>query len=267
MKTVVGLVAGNGKLPLILATSIRAAGYHLVTIGHIGETRKDLHRYSDVMKWVHIGELGRIIDVLREEKAEKVVFIGGVSKKHFFSKAKPDARAIQLVLRLTDKKDDAILRAIAQEIEGEGMEVVSPMIFLKDHMAPKGVLTQRYPTEREEKDIQFGWEMAKRLGELDVGQTVVVKDQIVLALEAIEGTDAAIRRGGRLGKGGVVVVKVVKPTQDLRLDLPVIGPTTIHTLKKAQASVLAIEAGKTIVVERDRTIQEANQNQLCIVGI
>jgi DUF1009 family protein len=267
MNPIVGLVAGNGKLPLTLAANIRAAGYRLVTIGHIGETRKDLQRYSDLMEWVHIGELGRIIEILRAERVEKVVFIGGVSKKHFFSKAKPDARAIQLVLRLTDKKDDAILRAIAQEIESEGMEVISPLIFLEDHMAPQGVLTERSPTEREEKDIQFGWAMAKRLGELDVGQTVVVKDQIVLALEAIEGTDAAIRRGGKLGKGGVVVVKVVKPSQDLRLDLPVIGPTTIHTLNKAQASALAIESGKTIVVEKDRTIQEANQNRLCIVGI
>lgn len=267
MKRAIGLVAGNGKLPMIIAANIRAAGHRLITIGHIGETRKDLPRHAAGMKWVHIGELGRIIQILLEEKAEQVLFVGGVSKKHFFSKAKPDARAIQVLLRLADKKDDGILRAIAREIEGEGIEVISPVLFLQDHLASPGVLTERRPTEREQKDIDFGWEMAKKLGDLDVGQTVVVKEQIVLAMEAIEGTDAAVRRGGRLGKGDVVVVKVVKPKQDLRLDLPVIGPATIQTLKGAKASLLAVEAGKTIIIDRARVIEEANRNGICLVGI
>ncbi len=267
MNPIIGLVAGNGKLPLITAASIRRAGHRVVSIGHIGETRRDLPRHTDLMRWVHIGELGKMIQILLEEKVEKVVFIGGVSKKHFFSKAKPDARAIQVLLRLKDRKDDGILRAVAREMESEGMEVISPIHFLQDHLASPGVLSERKPTEREAKDIEFGWEMAKKLGELDVTQTVVVKEQIVLAMEAIEGTDAAVRRGGKLGKADVVVVKVVKPTQDLRMDLPVIGPATIQTLRKAKASVMAVEAAKTIIVDKDLVIREANKNGICLVGI
>ncbi len=267
MRKPIGLIAGDGQIPLLVARNIQETGQRSVAVGHFGETRKDLKRHVDVLEWVHIGELGKIIDVLLQEGVGKVIFAGGVSKKHFFSKAKPDGRAIQVLLRLTDKKDDAILRAIAQEIEKEGMEVISPLAFLQNQVAPRGVWTQRKPTEREQKDLDFGWAMAKKLGELDVGQSVVVKDQIVLAMEAIEGTDAAIRRGARLGRGEVVVVKVFKPHQDPRLDLPVIGPGTIKTMQKAGASILAVEAGKTIVIDKERVVEEADGSRLCLMGI
>jgi UDP-2,3-diacylglucosamine hydrolase len=263
----IGLIAGDGQIPLLLARNIQKAGQRCIVVGHLGETRKDLKRHADVLEWVQIGELGKIIEVLLREGAEKVIFAGGVSKKHFFSKAKPDGRAIQVLLRLTDKKDDAILRAIAREIEGEGMEVISPLVFLGDQAAARGVWTQRTPTEGEQKDIDFGWAMAKKLGELDAGQSVVVKDQIVLAMEAIEGTDAAIRRGAKLGRGGVVVVKVFKAHQDPRLDLPVIGPKTIKTLQKAGASILAVEAGKTIVIHKEKMLAAADRSRLCLMGI
>ena len=208
-----------------------------------------------------------MIQWLHEEGVNQVLFAGEISKKHFFSKAKPDARAIQVLLRLPDKKDDAILRAIAGEIESEGMEVISPIPFLAEQLAPRGVLTERKPTEREQKDIDFGWTMAKKLGELDVGQTVVVKDQIVLAMEAIEGTNDAIRRGGKLGRGDVAVIKIYKPKQDPRLDLPVIGPATVKTLKRAGASLLAVEAGKTIIIDKEKVIEEGNRNGLCLIGV
>jgi DUF1009 family protein len=266
MKRMIGLIAGNGQLPQLVASGIRAAGHRVVAIGHIGETGKELENYVDTLKWVHIGELGKMIHLLLEEGVKRALFVGGVSKRHFFSKARPDARALKVLTRLRDKKDDAILRAIAEEIESAGIRVESPVPFLQENMAPGGCWTERKLTEREEKDISFGWRIAKSVGRLDVGQSVVVKDQIVLAIEAIEGTDETIRRGGILGRGDVVVVKVCKPKQDLRLDLPVIGPETVETLKEARASVLAVEAGKTIVIEKEKVIREADRSHLCLMG-
>jgi hypothetical protein len=262
----IGLIAGNGQLPQLVANKIRATGHRVIAIGHLGETRKDLKNYVDTLKWVRIGELGKMIDLLLEEGVKSALFIGGVSKRHFFSKARPDARALKVLGRLRDKKDDAILRAIAEEVEGAGIRVESPVPFLQENMAPKGCWTERKPTEREENDISFGWRIAKSVGRLDVGQSVVVKDQIVLAIETIEGTDETIRRGGLLGRGGVVVVKVCKPKQDLRLDLPVIGPETVKSLKGARASALAVEAGKTIIIDKGRVIREADRSHLCLMG-
>ena len=266
MKRMIGMIAGNGQLPRLVAGSIRAAGHRVVAIGHIGETGKDLENCVDILKWVHIGELGKIINLLLEEGVKRALFIGGVSKKHFFSKARPDARALKVLSRLRDKKDDAILRAIAEEVESAGIRVVSPIPFIRENMAPAGCWTERKPTEREEKDISFGWRIAKGVGRLDVGQSVVVKDQIVLALEAIEGTDETIRRGGFLGRGDVVVIKVCKPKQDLRLDLPVIGPETVEILKEAGASALAVEAGKTIIIDKEKVVREADRSHLCLMG-
>jgi DUF1009 family protein len=267
MKTTVGIVAGNGNLPVLLAKSIRNAGNRIVAIAHEGETQQRLKYYAHALHWVPIGALGKIIELLLEEKVPRVIFAGGISKKHFFSRAKPDLRAIKILSQLPDKKDDALMRAITREIEGEGMKVESPVAFLKDSLAPRGCWTDRKPTAGEARDIAFGWEIAKKVGRLDLGQTIVVKDQIVLAMEAIEGTDEAIRRGGRLGKGGIVVIKIVKPRQDLRLDLPVVGLATIGTLKMAGATAMAVDAHKTIVIERERVVRAANKNHLCLIGI
>jgi DUF1009 family protein len=267
LKRKIGLIAGNGKLPQLVARNIRAAGHRVIAIGHLGETKKGLQNYVDILKWVHIGELGKIIDFLLEEGVDGALLIGGVSKKHFFSQVRPDARGLKVLSRLRDKKDDVILRAIVEEIEREGIQVESPVPFLQESMARRGCWTERKPTPREEKDLRFGWRIAKRVGSLDVGQTIVVKDQIVLAVEAIEGTDETIRRGGFLGRGDVLVIKVCKPKQDLRLDLPVIGPETVRTLQEAGASALAVEAEKTIVVDKERVICEANRKGLCLVGM
>lgn len=263
----VGLIAGNGKLPLLLAAGVRASGRRVMAVAHHGETRKDLGRHVDSLEWVYIGELDRTIALLKEAGAREVLLAGGVPKTRFFGQVRPDQRAIRLLSRLTEKKDDAILRALAAELETEGLKVKSLVPFLKDAMVPKGCLSAREPTEGERRDMAFGWKLAKRIGALDIGQCVVVKDQIVLAVEAIEGSDRTIRRGGRLGRGGAVVVKVCKPGQDLRLDLPVIGPATIRSLKRAGASALAVEAGKTIVIDRAKVVEAADRNQLCLIGL
>jgi len=267
MKSTVGLIAGNGRLPVLLAKNMQEAGKRVVAIGHLGETQQRLKYHADALHWVAIGALGKIIEVLLEEKVQSAIFAGGISKRHFFSRAKPDLRAIKVLSQLSSKKDDAILRAVAQEVEGEGIKVKSPIAFLRSSMAPEGCWTERKPNAQEERDIEFGWPIAKKVGRLDLGQSIVVKDQMVLAVEGIEGTDETIRRGGKLGRGDVVVIKIVKPRQDLRLDLPVVGLATIGTLKKAGASVMAVEAHKTIVIDRDRVVREANRNNLCLVGI
>lgn len=267
MKGTIGIIAGNGQLPFLVAAGIRKAGHRVVAIGHFSETRKDLARQVDILHWVHIGELGKIIDFLLKEKAQTALFAGGVAKTHFFSRARPDARAIQVLSRLHDKKDNALLRAIADEVEREGIRVKSLVPFLKENMASKGCWTKRKPSEREMNDVCFGWKMAKRAGRLDIGQSIVVKDQIVLALEAIEGTDETIRRGGKWGRGDVVVVKVCKPRQDPRLDLPVIGLSTVRTLQQAGASAMAVEAGKTIIIDKEKVISGADRNRLCLMGV
>ncbi len=266
MKQIIGLIAGNGKLPLILAENIRTAGHRVIAIALFGETKKDIKTYADTLQWVHIGELGKIINFLKEEGATSALLAGGVPKIRFFSRVKPDMRAIKVLSRLPDKKDDVILRALAEEIESEGIRVESPVSFLQENMAPQGCWSERQPNEREQKDIDFGWDLAKKVGCLDVGQSVVVKDQIVLAVEAIEGTDETIRRGGKFGRGEVVVIKVCKPHQDPRLDLPVIGSSTLRVLKKAGASVLVVESGKTIVIDRPKLVHAANKNHLCLIG-
>jgi DUF1009 family protein len=266
MKEAIGLIAGEGNLPLVLAAAVRARGHSVVAVGHRGLTRDELGAAVDTLRWVNIGELGAMIEGLKQGGVRRVLFIGGVSKTHFFSQARPDERALRVLQRLKDKKDDAILRALAEELEGEGLRVISPVPFLKPAMAERGCWTERKPTEREEKDIAFGWKMARRIGRLDIGQCLVVKDQMVLAVEAVEGTDEAIRRGGRLGKGDVLVIKVCKPNQDRRLDLPVIGSTTVQTLEEAGATALVVEAGKTIVADKGEVIRRANEKGICLIG-
>ncbi|HSR12220.1 MAG TPA: UDP-2,3-diacylglucosamine diphosphatase LpxI [Thermodesulfobacteriota bacterium] len=266
MSEAVGLIAGNGKLPHLIASGIRAAGGSVVTIAHRGTTRKDLASRSAVLHWINIGELGKMIELLVREGVKKAIFAGAIPKTHFFSNARPDARGIQFLLRLKDRKDDSLLRAVADEVEGEGVAVISPIPYLEGSVAPAGCWTARKATEREEKDIDFGWAAATAFGLLDVGQCIVVKDQMVLAVEAIEGTDATIRRGGRLGRGDVMAIKICKPKQDQRLDLPVIGPRTITTLKQAGASCLVVEAGKTVVVDREEVVRRADANRICLIG-
>jgi DUF1009 family protein len=270
MKEAIGLIAGDGSLPLLLAARIRERGHGVVAAAHRGLTPGELGSAVDRLHWVSIGQLGQIIDFLKKERVRRAVFIGGVSKKHFFSQGSQiqlDDRALRVLALLKDRRDDAILRAIAGEMENEGIRVISPAVFLKREMAEKGCWTRRKPSEREEKDVLFGWNLAKKIGRMDIGQCVVVKEQMVLAVEAIEGTDETIRRGGRLGKGDVTVVKVCKPTQDRRLDLPVIGLTTLQILEEAGASCLVVEAGKTIVADKEELIRRADGKDICLIGI
>jgi len=263
----IGLIAGNGQFPLLFAQTVRKEGRDVVAVAHEGQTLSELNQYVDKILWIKVGQLSKMINFFQEHGVKEVVLAGGINKSMMFTQFRPDFKALFLLSKLKNKNDDTVLRAFAHEMEKEGFTVVNSTLYLSSITPKPGRLTSRPPSEEELKDIEFGWKIAKGIGEMDIGQSVVVKNQTVLAVEAIEGTDETIRRGGRLGKGGIVVVKVSKPTQDLRFDAPAIGPGTIMTLKEAGATVLAIEAGKTIILDQEKMVKLANQENICIIAL
>ena len=263
----IGIIAGNGDFPIEFAKAAKQKGLTVVAVAHEGETLPELEKWADVIFWIKVGQLGRLIKIFKEQDVRDVLMAGGIRKTHLFSGALPDLRGAALLARMLAKKDDSILRAVAEELESEGITVRESTLYLDTLLAPVGVLTGRRPSKDEWKDILFGWQTAKEIGRLDIGQTVVVKDQAVLAVEAIEGTDEAIRRGGRLCREGAVVVKVCKPQQDLRFDLPATGIRTIETMIEVKAACLAVEAGKTIMMQKDDVITRANQAGIAIVAL
>lgn len=263
----IGLIAGNGDFPIAFARAAKQRGLQVIAVAHEGETLPELEQLVDSMNWVKVGQLGRIITIFKEQGVTEVLMAGGIKKTRLFRGAMPDVRGIALLAKMSQKKDDSILRAVAEELESEGIMVRESTLYLESIVAQPGVLTKKKPAKAERRDIVFGWQMAKEIGRLDIGQTVVIKDQAILAVEAIEGTDEAIRRGGRLCGQGAVVVKVCKPQQDLRFDLPAIGTRTILSLVEVKASCLAIEAGKTIIIDREAVIKDADRAGISIIAV
>lgn len=263
----IGLIAGNGSFPIAFARAAKEKGMQVIAVAHEGETVPELAEWVDRIFWVKVGQLGKLIKIFKEEGVADVLMAGGIKKTRLFSGGMPDIRGMALLAKMIHKKDDSILRAVAQELESEGITVRESTLYLDNIVVSPGILTKRKPSKDERLDIEFGWDMAKEIGRLDIGQTVVVKDQAILAVEAIEGTDEAIRRGGLLCGQGAVVVKVCKPQQDLRFDLPAIGALTIRTMESVKASCLAVEAGKTIIIERDAVLREADRAGIAIVAM
>ncbi len=263
----IGIIAGSGSLPLILSERIKRDGQRVITIALEGLSTKELSQTSDKTYWINPGELGRLIEIFRAEGIKKAVMAGKVPKTLIFTDLKPDLRALALFLRLKDRKDESILQALAEELESHGIALEGLTVYLNHLFVTKGVLTTRSPSEEEIKDIKFGLEMAREIGRLDIGQTVVVKNQAVLAVEAIEGTDEAIRRGGKLGNGDVIVIKVSKPGQDMRFDVPVVGLKTLDALKEAKAKVLALESEMTILLDKEEMIKQADKIGVSIIGV
>jgi DUF1009 family protein len=260
----VGLIAGNGRFPLIFARTARAAGIEVVAVAHEGETLPDLDAAVDRITWIKVGELGRMIDALRTAGIERAVMAGGIRKLALLDHFAPDERALAFLARLNTWGDDALLRGVADELEREGVHIVESTLFLSALLTPLGPLTTRTPDEAQWKDIRHGIDVAKAVGRWDIGQSVVVKSGMVLAVEAIEGTDATIQRAGR---PGAVVVKVSKPGQDLRFDVPAIGPETVRVCQAAQVAVLAVEAGKTLLLDKEELLRVAEDASLIIVGV
>jgi DUF1009 family protein len=239
----------------------------VIAIAHKGQSLPELEQHADKTHWIKVGQLGRIIKLLKTENIKDAALVGGISKTLMFSNVTPDLQALTLLAKIKTMKDDVLLRGIAGEIEKQGITIHNSTLFLSHLLSPPGCLTKRKPTKKEYKDIAFGWETAKTIGELDIGQSIVIKDQVVLAVEAIEGTDEAIKRAGKLGKGhGLVVIKVSKPQQDMRFDIPAIGPETIRTMQDAGGSVLAIETGKTLLIDKNDLIREADKRNIAIIA-
>ncbi len=267
MSKKIGLISGGGKFPVIFSEAAQREGFEIIAIAHKGETAPELGGVVDKIFWLKLGQLGKIIEIFKQEGVSDVVMAGGIDKKNIYRKVWPDMKAISVWSKLKNRLDDGILRALAGVLEEEGITVRESTLFLQSLLAPKGILTRRKPTEDEMKDVEFGWKVAKEIGQLDIGQCVVVKDLVILAIEAIEGTDETIRRGGRLANKGAVVVKVLKPKQDLRFDLPAVGLQTILTMKEVGASCLAIESEKVIIFDREGMIKEADRKRLAIVAL
>jgi DUF1009 family protein len=262
----IGLIAGNGTFPMEFAKAAKLKNLEVVAVAHEGETSPELAQLVDAIFWIKVGQLGKMIDIFKKQGVRDVLMAGGIKKTRMFGGI-PDLRGAAFLARMLYNKDDSLLRGVAAELESEGITVRESTLYLESILAPAGVLTRRKPSKDEWKDLEFGWQMAKEIGKLDIGQTVVVKDRAVLAVEAIEGTDEAIRRGGRLCGKGAVVIKVCKPNQDLRFDLPAVGIETIKTMKEVKASCLSIEAGKTIILDREAVLKEADKAGIAIVGV
>ena len=264
-----GLLAGIGHLPVDVAQSAKKLGYKVVAIAVVPETDPELPENADVFYTINVGKVGKILRTLKQNGVKNVTMIGKVTKEVLYKTGVviPDLTTIRVLASLPDRKDDTIMNAIVKLIEDAGMHVMDQTVLVRPLLPEPGVLTKRKPAEQEWKDMQFGFRMAKELGRLDIGQTVVVKNQAVMALEAIEGTDACILRGGFLGKGGVIVAKTAKPAQDNRFDMPSVGTTTLTSMIHAGATGIVIEAGRTLLVDRKRTLAMADEKGISIVSL
>jgi len=263
----IGLIAGNGRFPIIFADNARRLGYHVSAVAHEGETEPELAGHVDRIHWIKIGQLSKLIKAFKEDGVHQAVMLGGIKKTHVFTTLRPDFRTLALAARVALWKDDDILREFAKELEREGIAICESTFGLEGILVEEGPLTERTPSEKEWGDIRYGWEVAHDIGRLDIGQCVVIKDRVVVAVDAVEGTDGAIKRGGDLAKEGAVVVKRSKPQQDMRFDLPAVGPRTIEVMASVKASVLAIEAGRTILLDREIMLEKARSARIAIVGI
>ena len=264
----IGLIAGNGRFPILAAQEARRQGKRIVVCALQGETDPALEPLADAFTWVKVGEIGKLVRFFKKENVSQALMAGKVEKVRLFQgNVQPDFEMLKVLMKTRDFKDDSLLGAIADYLGREGIEILDSTLFMREALPGEGPLGNKKPSGAQLEDIRFGFSMAKSIAGLDIGQTVVVKKKAVLAVEAIEGTDEAIRRGGTLGEGGVVVVKVAKPNQDMRFDVPAVGLKTLERLIEVRAEALAFEAGKTLFVDREEFIRIADQNQLVIFGV
>jgi UDP-2,3-diacylglucosamine hydrolase len=263
----IGLIAGGGQFPLLVAEAAKRRGLGVVAVAHLGETDPSLSEKVDEVIWIRLGQLGQLIKALKKRNVKKGLMAGTITKRRMFEDIRPDLKGLAVISKLALFHDDGILRAVADELAREGIEIVSSTQYLPELVARQGCLTKRKPNKSEKEDIDFGFQVAKELGRLDIGQCVVVKKKTILAVEAIEGTDAAIRRGGDLALEGAVVVKVSKPNQDLRFDVPAVGLGTVKTMGEVKAAALAVESGKTLLFDKDEMITYADKLRIAVVSV
>lgn len=262
----VGIVAGRGQFPALVANMAARHGSKVVICGFYDHTDPGLAALGSAFCLLHLGQLGKLIKFFKKQKVTHICFAGAISKPKALS-VRPDWRALSLLLSLRAFGDDALLRAVASELEKEGFTVVQAASLVPGLVAPLGVLGSLGPNAEQWKDIVYGWPMAQNIGRLDIGQCIVVRRKMVIAVECLEGTDATLARGGELGGKGCTAIKIVKPGQDERLDLPAIGLDTVKMLLKHNYACLAYQAGKTLFFDREQSLQEANQGGLCLIGL
>ncbi len=263
---IIGIIAGGGQFPLLIAEAAKKQGVRVVAVAHRDETEPSLSDKVDEIVWIKLGQFGQLIRAFKKNGVRDALMAGTITKKRMFENIRPDLKGLTIMSKLAFFHDDDILRAVAEELAKEGVQIISSTRFLPELIAPEGCLTARKPNKAEKEDVRFGWKMAKALGRLDIGQCVVVKKKTVLALEAIDGTDATILRGGTLAKEKAVVVKVSKPNQDLRFDIPCVGLETIKTMSRVNGAVLAVEAGNTLLFDKSEMIAEADKENIAIVS-
>ena len=263
-----GLIAGNGQFPFLVLEGARAQGAEMVVAAIKEETAPEIERQAARVEWVGVGQLGRLIRFFKREQVTHVIMAGQVKHHQIFRlNALPDLRMVRMLARLTAKNTDSLIVAVAEELAREGMTVVDSTAFLRLFLAGEGVLTRRAPTKEESADVEYGLSIAREIARLDLGQTIAVKDRAVVAIEAMEGTDAVIHRAGEITRGrSFVVIKVAKPDQDMRFDVPVIGPQTIETMKRAGATLIRVTSNKTLLFDKDALIGLADKYGLAVVG-
>ncbi len=262
----IGLIAGKGKFPLIFAQETARHNRELVVIALKEEMDEDLSPYAKAIHTISVGKLDSIIQALKKENVTEAAMAGKVEHTHIFSDIIPDLRAASLLFKIKDRRADSILGGVANELLKDGIHLLPSTTFLSHLLPEPGILTKSKPNDAEQRSIEFGIKMAKGLAALDLGQTVVVRKRAAVAVEALEGTDECIRRGAKIGGEGVIIVKSSKPNQDMRFDVPVVGMGTINVMIECKARLLAVEAHKTLMLEKDAILEKANKNNICIVA-
>ncbi len=263
----IGLIAGNGKFPFLVIEGAHKAGTSVAVAAIREETDPSIETIADKLTWVGIGQLGKMLRFFKEEGVTQAIMAGQVKHVQIFSRAIPDVRMLKMLLRLPKRNTDALIGAVADELAAEGIQLIDSTYFLPDHLPQKGRLSKREPDERERSDIEYGLEVAHEIARLDLGQTIVVRDRACVAIEAMEGTDRVIRRAGELVRGKLTVVKIAKPDQDMRFDVPVVGLPTIETMIQSHATCLCLTAGKTLMFDREEMIKLANKHKIAIMAV
>jgi len=272
----IGLIAGQGMLPFLVADGARAAGYRVICAAFYDQAAAELGAHVDVFHWVPIARPGRWIKILRRHGVCDTIMVGRVAKKRIYTPwrilhYRPDWRAFRIWygrLGKKDKRNDTLLAALADELASGGITLVDSTQFCHEHIAREGVMTRTRPSDSVLQDIAFGWEIVKQMGNLDIGQAIAVKEREVIAVEAIEGTDRMIERAGQLCKaGGWTLIKTAKPNQDKRFDVPTIGVATIENLHRSRAVCVAVEAGQTLMLDMPQVIERADKYKIAIIGV
>ena len=261
-----GLIAGNGKFPFLVLEGAKRAGTSVAVAAIREETDPAIESLAERLTWVGIGQLGKMLRFFKDEGVDKAIMAGQVKHVQIFSRAIPDVRMLKMLLRLPRRNTDALIGAVANELASEGIELIDSTFFLQDQLPQRGTLSKRAPDERERSDVEYGLEIARGIAGMDLGQTIVVRDRACVAIEAMEGTDAVIRRAGELVRGRLTVVKIAKPDQDMRFDVPVVGVPTIESMKDSGATCLCLTAGKTLMFDREAMVKLADKHKIAILA-